>query len=78
MISEVWLVARVPGACRDMGALQLFVIAIIVHGSFSMSAAQVCQRVEDRPTCVCDDGDGIIDLTSIANTDGTARSVSKK
>ena len=32
-----------------------------------------CSKIEGKPGCVCDTGDGIIDLTSIANNNGTPR-----
>ena len=32
-----------------------------------------CPPVPGKPSCVCKSDKGIIDLTSLANTDGTAR-----
>ena len=33
----------------------------------------LCPPVPGKPSCVCKSDKGIIDLTSLANTDGTAR-----
>ena len=41
-----------------------------------LSAGQTgtrCTPVPDRPSCVCNSPDGIIDLTKIASSDGTPR-----
>ena len=42
--------------------------AWLVHGQ-----ATVCQGVSNKPGCVCQHPDGVIDLTSIANSGGSPR-----
>jgi hypothetical protein len=52
-----------------MASVLLFLLCTIACGCIIVANCQSpCNKVAGKPSCVCDTPDGVIDLTSVANT----------
>ena len=58
-----------------LAAAALLLCARLVHCQVDPPPGTLCDAVDGKPSCVCAHPDGTLDLTSIASSDGTARSV---
>ena len=55
--------------------LVITVLLLLSYSAWLVYPQSQCQPVSGQPGCVCHHPDGIIDLTKIANTNGTPRCV---